>query len=358
VRIALIHTRLLLRGGLESRLLSYMGWFHAQGHQVTVLVHKRDPAVQVPAGVEVRLIRLKWVPKPLRAPFFDRLLRRALREHPQDLVISLGRTTCHDVVVVAGVHKSFQRALGRRLFGLSDWLQTWMDSRCYAAPGMLLPASDMIAEQMVADHGADRARMEVLFPPTNPTRFHSGLKARKAEFRAKHGLHPERFTFVFVSANHWLKGLDVLLDAFALLPAGQAELVVVGPQGLPKEQPGVRAIGFVKETEELYAAADCGLLASRYDAFGQVVTESLLCGTPVIVSGMTGAKAVVGPEEGIVVENMDPQAWAQAMQAVMAKAYTIPADFALKNRLGFEAHMQALQAAAERGRAIRNRQAN
>jgi glycosyltransferase involved in cell wall biosynthesis len=334
-----------------------MGYFHAQGHQVTVYVHKRDPAVQVPAGVDVRLIRLKWVPKPLRAPVFDRLLKRALRDSPHDLVISLGRTTCHDAVIVAGVHKSFKQALGKRLFGLSDWLQVWMDSRCYAAPGMLLPASDMIAAQMVADHGADRARMEVLFPPTNPTRFHGGLKARKAEFRAKHGLHPEKYTFVFISANHWLKGLDLLLGAFALLPAGMAEMVVVGPQGLPREMPGVRAIGFVKETEELYAAADCSLLASRYDAFGQVVTESLLCGTPVIVSGMTGAKAVVGPEEGMVVETMDPRDWAQAMQAVMARTFTIPADFAHTNRLGFEAHMQALQAAAERGRAMRNRRA-
>lgn len=356
MRIALIHTRLLLRGGLESRLLSYMGHFHAQGHAVTLLVHKRDPAVRVPEGVQVEVLKLKWVPKPLRAPIFDRLLGKWLQKHPQDLVISLGRTTCHDAVIVAGVHRAFKKALGKRFFGLSDWLQAWMDGRCYAAPGMMLPASDMIAEQMVAWHGADRDRMTMLYPPTNPTRFHAGLKARKAEFREKHGLDPHKFTFVFISANHWLKGLDILLAAFELLPPGQAELIVVGPQGLPRVVPGVRAIGFIAETEELYAAADCTLLASRYDAFGQVITESLLCGTPVIVSAMTGAKAVVGPAEGLVVPTMAAADWAAAMRDLMAGSYPIPADFAQRNRLDFQAHMQTLEAAALRGRHLRGSQ--
>jgi glycosyltransferase involved in cell wall biosynthesis len=353
VRIALIHTRLLLRGGLESRLLSYMGHFHAQGHQVTLYVHKRDPAVRVPEGVRVEVLPLKWIPKPLRAPFFDRLLHRRLAQQPQDLVISLGRTTCHDAVVVAGVHRAFQRALGKRLFGISDWVQAWMDGRCYAAPGVMLPASDMIAAQMVECHGADASRMEMLYPPTNPQRFHAGLKAQKQALREKHGFDPHKFSFVFISANHWLKGLDVLLAAFELLPPGSAELIVVGPQGLPRAVAGVRAIGFVKETEEIYAAADCTVLASRYDAFGQVVTESLLCGTPVIVSAMTGAKAVVGAEEGLVVPTMDPQDWAAAMQALMRGSYQIADDFAARNRLDFQAHMATLEAAAARGRQMR-----
>ena len=353
MRIALIHTRLLLRGGLESRLLSYMGHFHAQGHQVTLYVHKRDPAVRVPEGVRVEVLPLKWIPKPLRAPFFDRLLHRRLAQQPQDLVISLGRTTCHDAVVVAGVHRAFQRALGKRLFGISDWVQAWMDGRCYAAPGVMLPASDMIAAQMVECHRADASRMEMLYPPTNPQRFHAGLKAQKQALRDRHGFDPHKFSFVFISANHWLKGLDVLLAAFELLPPGSAELIVVGPQGLPRAVAGVRAIGFVKETEEIYAAADCTVLASRYDAFGQVVTESLLCGTPVIVSAMTGAKAVVGPEEGLVVPTMVPQDWAAAMQALMRGTYQIAEDFAARNRLDFQAHMQTLEAAALRGRQMR-----
>ena len=318
---------------------------------MTVYVHKRDAAVEVPEGVVVRMVNLGLTPKPLRAVVFDWKLNKILRDEPQDLVISLGRTTCHDAVIVAGVHKAFNKALGRGMWRPSDWLQAWMDGRCYRAGGMMLPASEMIASQMVEFHGADASRMRMLYPPTPSSRFHQGLKERRQEFRKKYGFGEGKFSFLFISSNHQLKGLDVLMRAFELLPKGRAELLVAGPQGLPEVMEGVRYLGFVKETEELYAAGDCTLLASRYDAFGQVVTESLLCGTPVIVSGMTGAKAVVGPNEGWVVESFVPEVWAESMLDVMEGVYEIAEDFAERNGLGFEAHMGVLLEGARAGRA-------
>jgi glycosyltransferase involved in cell wall biosynthesis len=342
MRIALVHTRLLLRGGLETRLFSYMRYLRDLGHEVTVIVYKVGQGAEVEPGVKLLRVPMRWVPKPFRAWVFDRKLKKVLADGNFDFVLSLGRTTHHDAVIVAGVHRAFNAAMGRGMWRPSDWIQAYMDERCYRSPGWMLPASEMIAQQMTAFHHVETSRIKVLYPPTNPRRFHRGLKANRDDLREKHGMAKDKFTFLFISSNHMLKGLDVVMDAFAMLPDGVAELVVVGHQDLPRAQAGVRSIGFLKETEELYAAADCSLLASRYDAFGQVVTESLLCGTPVIVSAMTGAKVIVKAQDGIVVDSMNPSEWAEAMRIIMAGGYPVREGLAESEGLGFEAHMDRI----------------
>ncbi|MFM2376159.1 MAG: hypothetical protein RLZZ165_1256 [Bacteroidota bacterium] len=335
----MIHTRLLYRGGLESRLFYYMSYFHEKGHAVTVCVGKRDPAVQVPEGVEVKRFRVRWLPKIFRAWFFDRLLRRYFSTHDFDLRVSLGRTTCHDALIVAGNHRAFLKAVGRRGGGISDLLQEMMDDRSYRAPGVLLAASEMLRDQMVEFHGIPPERIRILYPPTDARIFHPGLKSRRTEFRRKHGFGPGRRSFLFVSANHDLKGLPILLQVFSELADLPVELLVVGGKPVRTALPHVRHLGFVREPEEIYAAGDFTLLPSKYDSFGQVVTESLLCGTPVIVSGMTGAKAIVRAGEGIVVDSFTPAAWKAAILQALDMTFHIDPDLARHNGLRFEDHM-------------------
>jgi glycosyltransferase involved in cell wall biosynthesis len=349
MRIALIHTRLLYRGGLESRLIAYMRYLQAQGHAVTVCVYKQDPAVEVPKGVAVKRFRLRWLPKMLRAWFFNRSLARYFAKEKFDLRISLGRTTCHDAMIVAGNHLAFLQAMGRKPRGLDDRIQVKLDGLSYAAPGILLPASEMLRDQMLAFHAVDASKVHVLYPPTDGKRFHSGLKAQKSEFRQRFGFGDGKRSFLLISANHALKGLPILMQVFAQLQNLPIELLVAG--GKPFEPTSnVRHLGFVRETEQLYAAGDFTVLASRYDAFGQVVTESLLCGTPVIVSGMTGAKAIVGPGEGIVVDSFEVADWKAAILAALETEFHIDPALAAHKGLLFEDHMARLLACAGAGR--------
>ncbi len=349
MRIALIHTRLQYKGGLESRLIAYMRYLHAHGHAVTVCVWRREADVQVPDGVQVELFKLRWLPKVFRAWFFDRKLNRYFAENAFDLRISLGRTTSHDAMIVAGNHLGFLEAMGRKPRGIGDRLQILMDGKAYAAPGVLLPASEMLREQMLAHHVVNPAKIQVLYPPTDGQRFHRGLKDRKAEFRKKHGFAEGKRTFLLISANHILKGLPILMKVFAQLQHLPIELVVAGGEIVDSSLPNVRHIGFVRETEELYAAGDYSILASRYDSFGQVVTESLLCNTPVIVSMMTGAKAIVGPGEGIVVDSFEVVDWKAAVLKALETTFDIDPELAAHHGLLFEDHMQKLLSCAGAG---------
>lgn len=114
-------------------------------------------------------------------------------------------------------------------------------------------------------------------------------------------------TFLFAGATIHRKGIDVLLDAFAMLQEklpGKARLVVVGPRGDSHallERPGigdvdVRPAVAQAELSQMYREADCFVLPSRHDSFGMAVLEAMACGLPAIVSEMVGAREAI--EEG------------------------------------------------------------
>lgn len=342
MRIALIHTRLIYRGGLESRLLAYMKYLHEAGHQVTICVYKRDSNVQVPKGVEVKRFKLRWLPKMFRAWVFDRRLRKYFEQEKFDFRLSLGRTTCHDAMIVAGNHLGFLDAMGKNRKSLDDRIQIKLDDLAYRAHGILLPASEMISEQLAHFHQVPASKMQILYPPTDNKRFHIGLKTKKLEFREKYGFSTNKKSFLLISANHNLKGLPILLEVFRALQDLPIELLVAGGHSFDSGLSNVRHLGFVKETEELYAAGDFTILASRYDAFGQVVTESLFCNTPVIVSKMTGAKAIVGPNEGIIVDSFAVEDWKNAILMALKTEFKIEPNLAKNKGLVFEAHMQKI----------------
>jgi glycosyltransferase involved in cell wall biosynthesis len=115
------------------------------------------------------------------------------------------------------------------------------------------------------------------------------------------------FTFLFVGATIFRKGIDILLEAFRVvdrrLPRA-ARLMVAGPRGdahalLERANGGdvvVRPAVAQPELLEVFRNADCFVLPSRHDSFGMAVVEAMACGLPAIVSEMVGAREVI--EEG------------------------------------------------------------
>jgi phosphatidylinositol alpha-mannosyltransferase len=86
----------------------------------------------------------------------------------------------------------------------------------------------------------------------------------------------------------WLSGPG---DATALLqaaPAAARERTEVLPLGTPDDQP------------DRYSAAWATVYATRFEAFGLTVVESLACGTPVVVSDHASLPELVEPQVGAV----------------------------------------------------------
>jgi glycosyltransferase involved in cell wall biosynthesis len=163
--------------------------------------------------------------------------------------------------------------------------------------------------------------------------------------RTSWGASPDTSIILFCGKlQPWKRPLD-LLHAFARAELGDALLIFAGEgplrAALEKESISlgvadrVRFLGFVNQTQlpGIYTGADLLVLPSRYEAFGLVVNEALLCGCPAVVSNRTGsAKDLIAPTAS---EFVYPSGDVEALTAILRRAFS--------NR-------QALAAAAFAGR--------
>ena len=110
--------------------------------------------------------------------------------------------------------------------------------------------------------------------------------------------------FLYVGNVKFAKGVDLLLEAFAMLNIEGKRLAIAGAREEPGAlddplPPGVEYLGWLDRNAifAAYARADILVLPSRADGFGFVVVEAMSSGLPVIVSSAVGAKDFV--DEGV-----------------------------------------------------------
>ena len=142
---------------------------------------------------------------------------------------------------------------------------------------------------------------------------------KSGEFRKRFGIEPTERVVLFLGRIHRRKDIGNLVEAFALMSRDieNARLVIAGPDdgilGNLRRQVndlGITArvlfTGPVYSDMKLaaYVDSDVSVLPSRYEAFGTTVLESLVCGTPVIVTKGCGL-AGVASRAGMVVDG-DP----------------------------------------------------
>jgi glycosyltransferase involved in cell wall biosynthesis len=319
-----------------------MRYLQAQGHEVTIIVYKVGKGIEVPSGIRLIKVNISWVPKQLRAWMFDKRLGKIMAAEKFDFALSLGRTTHQDALLLPGNHLGYMRAMGFGRKTMNDRLQILMDSKGYAAPGVILACSGMMREEVVELYGVNPNKIKVLYPPTDTNRFHIGLNKDKLELRKRFGMQPDKLSLVLVSASHGRKGLPLLLKVFESLQNEPFELLVAGEESVETKLDNVRGIGFVKDTEALFAAADFTVLPANYEPYGQVVSESILCGTPVLLSMMVGAKTAITEDEGLILPDLNPETWLAAIRSLRNRKFEMKGDFAERNGISLEAHMRQI----------------
>lgn len=161
----------------------------------------------------------------------------------------------------------------------------------------------------------------------------------KAEARANLGLAPDARVVLFVGHLVAIKGVDVLVNAWARLLAqsngGQnCQLVLIGHGDNRKAlesrvaQAGlserVSFVGAVAQAEvsQWMAAADLLCLPSRNEGTPNVVVEALASGLPVVASRVGGIpELVVDGENGMLVPPEDPGALADALARALGREW-------------------------------------
>lgn len=184
-------------------------------------------------------------------------------------------------------------------------------------------------DELTGLYGADPSRLAVVPCGVDPEVFRP---VDRKEARAALGLG-DGPTVVYVGRIVPRKGVDTLVEAFALLPRLLgARLVIVG--GEPEASPEAmrlstlaRKLGVAGrvlfagsrpqgDLHHYYGAADAAVSVPHYEPFGMTPLEAMACATPVVGSRVGGIKtSVADGETGYLVPPKDPEALAGRLRA-------------------------------------------
>jgi len=148
---------------------------------------------------------------------------------------------------------------------------------------------------------------------------------RDETLRGSWGANPEDLVVVHVSRLAAEKNYPLLIDAFGRIRATQpgARFVIVGDGPLRKKlaraHPWIHFTGFLPRAElaRHYASADAFLYASMTETFGNVVTEAMASGLPVVAFDYAApARYIRNQENGLTVPFDNRAAWLDAAHAL------------------------------------------
>ena len=137
-------------------------------------------------------------------------------------------------------------------------------------------------------------------------------------------------TIVFIGRHDPRKGMPILLRAWpAVHRQTGARLRLVGADPLAVRlllarhdvhEEGIDILGFLSQddlTAELLAAKALAAPSIGMESFGMILTRAFACATPVVASDISGYRAVMTPETGLLVPPGDPDALAQGLIALV-----------------------------------------
>lgn len=202
----------------------------------------------------------------------------------------------------------------------------------FSLAGQVLTASSAGRDMMISlGFPADRVSMTLDTVDNDWWRAQANAADREEVRRSLRVSPQEKIILFCAKLQPWKRPMD-LLQAFASAAIQDAKLVFAGDGAqraeLEKEAAArgvsdkVEFLGFVNQSQlpRLYKAADLMVIPSRYEPFGLVVNESMLCGCPVIASDRVGAvrDLITHGETGYVYPHGNTNALATLLKSALA----------------------------------------
>lgn len=330
-------------GGLEARLRNYIDYFVGRGDQVTVYCYKVDSDFHIPEGVKVVRLNLGGMPKPYRSWYFNQKLNKVFDADDFDFSLALGRTSQQQACLAPGDHLGFLEALGKKNRRRpSDHVQINLDKVAFKNSEVIFPCSELVRENLIRLYGIAPEKLFTIRPPLNSQRYNNELRTDRESLRRKFNMSEDKKTFVIASTSHRRKGVPLLLKVFKELTDYPVELKIAGRPRVRTRLPNVEYIGYAERSEELFTAGDFSIHPAVYEPFGQVISESLACGTPVIISKNTGWSHDLPADYGHVVPTYEVQDWVNRIKDAIDGHFSIPENFPEVHELTLEQHMDKM----------------
>ncbi|MDQ6420367.1 glycosyltransferase family 1 protein [Paenibacillus sp. LHD-117] len=282
-------------------------------------------------------------------------IRKALRDFQPDLIhvatpFNLGLCGIHyarkyGIPLVASYHTNFDHYLS---FYNLQWMEKllwrymeWFHRDCQS---IFVPSATTL--RALGDRGWDESRMKLWTRGVDAAAYHPGVD--REEHLIRHGLGDCSFMALYVGRLAPEKNVEIAIEAFAKLQQANPNAAFViagdGPSAPALKErckrDGIRAVfvGFAElpELQRWYAAADVLLFPSPTETFGNVVLESMACGTPVIGANAGGVRDTVRHgETGLLCEPGSAESFASALSILQG-------NMELRERMGRNAHAYSL----------------
>ncbi|SIT40816.1 Glycosyl transferase group 1 [Paraburkholderia ribeironis] len=288
--LALTAQALKNSGGAERYTRDVIAGLHRLGLRPTLFAREIDRALPEAAWIDAQPLNVRWAPRKLRNLAFDWRLKQRLKRHRPACVFSINHSSHADVALCGGTHPGSLEAAGRAARRSDAW-QIELERRVYTHARSIIAHSQLMSRELQRFYGVPAERIDVLYPPVDTARFQPLTDTARAAVRRHFNLPEDRVIFVFSSTSHERKGYPLLEELFAqtTLPV----CLVVAGRPVPKTSDTIRYVGYCKEIEKLFAAADFTVVASAYEPFGLVGVESVMCGTPLVIADNVGSAETV-----------------------------------------------------------------
>lgn len=302
-------------GGMERLARDIVECLVERGMDPMVITRRADPELPVVK----RLRRLKriwvgWLPGKLRDKYFSWRTAGIKRRERFDALVTCHRVEDADIPICGGNHHGYMRVLGKTP-NAADRMFIAMEERQFRGARHVVAFSELMRRELEEFYGVEPKRITLLYPPVDSRKFFPLSREERDALRAGLGLEPDKRYFLFPSGAHERKGLPFLRRFFEKtdLPV---ELLVAGRDA--RDGRNVRSLGYLKDVEKYYQASDATIMASVYEPFGMVGVESVVCGTPAVLSRNMACCEAIRPPALFDFEPNDERGLEEAVRGVVA----------------------------------------
>lgn len=232
--------------------------------------------------------------------------------HKNGTKIIIERINCHNATSREILKKAEQRWGIKPDKIISDEIIAIENKKLEMADAVFCP-SPMVRSSML-ENGVSQEKLLSTSYGWAPERFASSLPERQENLKP---------VFLFVGTLSLRKGVPLLLEAWKqadidgeLLFCGSIEHDIQANFAEQLRSKNIRHIGFTKDLGQIYSQADVFVFPSLEEGGPMVTYEAMAHGIPPLVTAMGGGAIVQNGINGVVLPDMDIDAWAMAIQDI------------------------------------------
>jgi glycosyltransferase involved in cell wall biosynthesis len=322
-KMAVITHRSDHRGGMERYALDIAYQLETNSQLAALLTKCFPKSTTLQKAITIRSLGLRWLPAKLQTLLFSIYCWWYKKNNPETILFACSKIFCADIMICGGTHRGYLQATQKPLTLMDRW-EIFYEEQAYQRATIVVAHSVEMRQELIALYGIAADKIITLYPPVDQKKF--SLKkdptTRQHFFKQLNIEVGNKRIFLFPSSGHKRKGLDNLLKAFSHFT--QDALLLVAGKRPRITQSNLIALGYCSDMPALYAACDYTILASIYEPFGLVAIESILCGTPVLLSEICGCNQVLSEKARINFKADQLETIISAIDTALHTPWTIP----------------------------------